>query len=268
VYRPTKPNQEYIAKKISRKSNELEIFKLLDSIPLKSDHVISLVDSFNGWAILPKMASVQDYVDYRIVPKVFASKISQVCLGLIKGVAYLHEHRIAHRDIKPENLVVDRNFNLKIIDFDIAMRVEGEDEEVDEQCGTRGWMAPEVEKKLRHSPIKADRWACGEVILFLLDRFSKEDESLLVFARDLVAHNPRQRPSLLAWNRYLAQSFSDDGNVGNTDARKTSQPRRDRVDSEDNGENTKPPKKQRLELGQCNMGGFHGLGIMTMTGVY
>ncbi|KAF8429385.1 kinase-like domain-containing protein, partial [Boletus edulis BED1] len=77
------------------------------------------------------MTTVRDYVDFRVIPKAFESKVSQVCLGLIKGVAYLHENRIAHRDIKPDNLVVDKNFNLKIIDFDIAMQVEDEDEEVD-----------------------------------------------------------------------------------------------------------------------------------------
>jgi serine/threonine protein kinase len=54
----------------------------------------------------------------------------QVCLGLIKGVAHLHEFCIAHRDIKPENLVVDRDFCLEIIDFDVAMQVNDEDEVV------------------------------------------------------------------------------------------------------------------------------------------
>jgi len=39
-------------------------------------------------------------------------------------------------------------------------------------------MAPEVEKKLRHSPIKAaDRWACGHVVLFLLDKFKFKKET-------------------------------------------------------------------------------------------
>ncbi|KAG6382156.1 hypothetical protein JVT61DRAFT_801 [Boletus reticuloceps] len=127
------------------------------------------------------------------------------------------------------------------------MRVEDEDEEVDDQCGTQNWTAPEVEK--RHSPIKADRWACGRVLQSLLDRFGKEDESLRVFARDLTAHDPKQRPSVLEWGRYSALPFSHAGNIGNSDARKASRPRRDRVEGD--GENTKPPnvKKQRLESG-------------------
>ena len=188
-------NKEFIAKKVREDSNELEILRLLDTIPLKSDHVISLIDSFHEWVILPKMTTLRYCVEF--APNRFESKVPQVCLGLIKGLAYLHEHRIAHRDMKPDNLLVGKNFRLKIIDFDNAMRVEVDDEEVDDQCGTENWMAPEVEKELRHSPIKADRWACGWVLLFLLDEFGKEEKSLRAFARNLVAHNPRQRPSLL-----------------------------------------------------------------------
>jgi len=194
VYQPMVSNKEFIAKKVREDSNELEMLRFLDTIPLKSDHVISLIDLFHRWAILPKMATIRYYIE--VARNLFESKVSQVCWGVIKGVAYLHEHRIAHRDIKPDNLLVDEKFCLKIIDFDLAMRVEDEDEEADDQCGTESWMAPEVEKNARHSPIKADRWACGRVLLFLLSPFGKEDESLKGFARNLVAHNPNQRPSL------------------------------------------------------------------------
>ena len=143
-----------IAKKIREESQELEIFRLLDAIPLKSDHVISLIDSFDGWAILPKMISVNPYV--LSAPDLSESEVSQLCSGLIDGLAYLHEHCIAHRDIKPGNLVVDKKPCMKIIDFDTARQVKDEDEEIHGRCGTRNWMAPEVEKKLKHSPIRAD----------------------------------------------------------------------------------------------------------------
>ncbi|KIY47125.1 kinase-like protein, partial [Fistulina hepatica ATCC 64428] len=84
---------------------------------------------------------------------------------LIKGLAYLHELCIAHRDIKPDNLLVDQDFCLKIIDFDLAIQVKDEDEEVSDHCGTKGWEAPEVKSEWpTYSPIKADRWSCGHVI--------------------------------------------------------------------------------------------------------
>ncbi|KAH9981918.1 kinase-like domain-containing protein [Russula compacta] len=111
--------------------------------------------------------SVEDYVWF--APKQLAGKFAEVCWGLIKGVACLHKLCIAHRDIKPANLLLDRqDFCLKIIDFDLAMQVEDEDEEVDDECGSEHWMAPEVKNKSVYSLIKADRWSSGKVLLYLL----------------------------------------------------------------------------------------------------
>jgi len=195
------------------------------------------------------MLTVEGYLEF--APNRFGRKVSQVCWGLIKGLAYLHEHHIAHRDIKPDNLLLNEDFCLKIIDFDIAMRVKDEDEEVDDQYGTKNWMAPEVEKNLRHSPIKADRWACGRVLLFLLDTFGK-DESLRGFARSLMADNPKHRPSLHESCNDSAPRFSDIGTVWNSNVKKASRPRWDAVGVDK--ENMKLPnaKKQRLDGSQTS----------------
>jgi len=196
VYRPGDPGREFIAKKLRRKSDELKILTLLKNTETKSIHVVRLIQSFGGWAILPKMVPLED-AEW---PFACESEVVKVCKGLIAGVRYLHSNRIAHRDIKPNNLVVDREFCLKIIDFDLAMQVKDENEEVDDQWGTNGWMAPEVENELRHSPIRADRWACGQVIQYLLGKVEtvdKEFSRLEEIARKLYANNPKERPSLL-----------------------------------------------------------------------
>jgi len=200
VYQPSEPSNGLIAKKVRKGSNELVILKHLNTIQPKSEHIISLLDSFYGrsgpWVILPRLDSVTDYI--AIAPERLESKISHICWGLIKGLAHLHRLCIAHRDVKPDNLVVDQNCCLKIIDFDFAMQLKGEDEEVDDECGTKYWVAPEVEKKsTKYSPIRADRWSCGRVLLYLLDKFKKDDEQLRGIGRGLKVHNPKQRLSLL-----------------------------------------------------------------------
>ena len=61
------------------------------------------------------------------------------------------------------------DFILKIIDYDIAIKVEDENTEMCKYCGTMGWTAPEIGKEdgpmPMYRPIKADRWSCGHVIL-------------------------------------------------------------------------------------------------------
>ncbi|KAH9060914.1 kinase-like domain-containing protein [Lactarius vividus] len=115
----------------------------------------------------------------------------QLSLGVIKGLAHLHEYRIAHRDVKPGDLVCDDVFRLEIIDFDVAIEVQDEHE----YRGTRNWTAPEMGEEDGPTPmyntIKADRWSCGRVLL----------------------RHIMQRPSLLTWDRWSAVSLSDMANV-------------------------------------------------------
>ncbi|KIY53584.1 kinase-like protein, partial [Fistulina hepatica ATCC 64428] len=87
---------------------------------------------------------------------------------LMKGLAFLHRHNVAHRDIKPDNLVYTDAFRLELIDFDVAIRVWGAGQLVEEDVGTDQYKAPEMRdgygRPQAHSPIRADRWSCGCVI--------------------------------------------------------------------------------------------------------
>jgi serine/threonine protein kinase len=257
VYRHEDSDKEFIAKKVRKTSDELEILTLFNNMEPKPDHIIPLIESFDGWVILPKMITVSGYIVSS--PERLESKVVQVCLGLIEGVAFLHEWCVAHRDIKPDNLVLDRDFCLKIIDFDIAMRVREEDEEVDDQCGTEHWIAPEVEKEPSHSPMRADRWACGRVLLYLLARFRNGDERLKVFARNLCVDDPKERPSLREWKSF---SVPDVRNTVSADSdsrkRKASTPRRDAIVVDGQ---TMSPNAKRLRLGVSNEKETIGLGI-------
>jgi serine/threonine protein kinase len=235
VYQRSDPSEEFIAKKVDEGSNELKIFKLLNTFRPKSEHIISLHESFQtqstSWIILPKLNSLPGVqLDGRVV---------QVCQGLIKGIAYLHEFCIAHRDIKPENLVVDWDYTLKIIDFDVAMRVDNENDLVGGQCGTKGWMAPEIKEKSKYSPIKADLWSTGQVLLYLLNKFRTENMVLKTIARRLSTHDPERR-SLIQ----VAAPFLDVANI--VVERKASPFLRDTVEFD--GEDAKAPKVKKQKL--------------------
>ncbi|KAH9160311.1 kinase-like domain-containing protein [Lactarius sanguifluus] len=250
VYRQSDPNKtELIAKHLREGSNELDILKYLHTIRPQSPHVISLIETIpsitGGWLILPKLHSIRDqgFMDSRGV-----RGRDQLGRGLIEGLAYLHEHRIAHRDVKPDNLVCDDDFRLQIIDFDIAIEVQDENMEVCEYRGTRDWTAPEMGEEdgptPMYSPIKTDRWACGRVLLRHI-MVEKGDSRLSRFAEQLMANNPQQRPSLLAWDKWSVVSLTDTANVSEVGG-KESRPRQDVVEVD--GVSMKPPDAKRPKL--------------------
>ncbi|KAL0952274.1 hypothetical protein HGRIS_006564 [Hohenbuehelia grisea] len=211
VLRPSHPAQRLIAKRIPNGSHEFRILQFLRRIEPQSENLISILHLYHAktysWAIFPKVARSL-FGLCTATPRSCSGGMPQVCWGLIKGLAYLHKHRIAHRDISPSNLLVDQHFCLKIIDFDLAIQVLSDEEEVNDFCGTPGWMAPEVENaSSAYSPIKADRWSCGRIILYVLDKFGLRDDILLPNARKLKSDTPALRPSLLQWPDWTGTDF-------------------------------------------------------------
>ena len=89
---------------------------------------------------------------------------------LIVAIHHIHNEGFAHRDLKLENILLDQNFNVKVIDFGIAAPIEGTNGsgyETKKFAGTNGYMAPEI---LQHIPFNGqvtDLFAFG-VILFTL----------------------------------------------------------------------------------------------------
>lgn len=211
VYRVTDPNRvELIAKQVDEHSNELAILQYLRTIRPQSPHIIPLIENISmhdgGWLILPKLLPLVELFLHASSAELHA-KLLQYSCNLIKGLAYLHKHGVAHLDIKLDNLVYTDHGPLQIIDFDSAVRVQAEDEKIKGLCGTPGWRAPEIgddEEEIGlppvFSPIRADRWSCGRVLLELIGEVGGEGVYLVKFAKRLMAVDPCSRPSLLDWH--------------------------------------------------------------------
>ncbi|KAL3345110.1 hypothetical protein AABB24_024185 [Solanum stoloniferum] len=104
-------------------------------------------------------------------PKLDWPTRQKICVGIAKGLAYLHEEsplKMIHRDIKGTNVLLDKDLNPKISDFGLAKLHDEEKTHVTTRvAGTIGYMAPEYALwgYLTH---KADLYSFGVVVLELV----------------------------------------------------------------------------------------------------
>jgi serine/threonine protein kinase len=80
---------------------------------------------------------------------------------IISAIQYCHSKGVSHRDIKMDNIIIDRQLNVKLIDFGFGAYIN---DKVSVFCGTPSYMCPEIVSKTPYYGHHADIWALG--ILF------------------------------------------------------------------------------------------------------
>jgi predicted Ser/Thr protein kinase len=84
---------------------------------------------------------------------------SQICHALSEA----HGQGIVHRDLKPENIVVDREGNVKVMDFGIARSLETTTSTTGVPVGTPAYMAPE-QAESKPTDTRSDIYSLGLVL--------------------------------------------------------------------------------------------------------
>ena len=81
---------------------------------VKVDYIVE--ELVNGKELFDYVANVGGF-DERICRAIFRQSLD--------ALEYLHSQGMCHRDLKLENIMLEKNGNVKLIDFGLAMKLEG-----------------------------------------------------------------------------------------------------------------------------------------------
>ncbi|KAK0170134.1 hypothetical protein PV328_010734 [Microctonus aethiopoides] len=203
---------------IQKIAREIMIHKDLNHINVVQMHHY-FEDSLNVYMLLeacPKK-SLMHVLKYR--GKITEPEARYYMRQMVTGVAYIHSQKVVHRDLKPGNMFLSDGMIVKIGDFGLATRPDGQRRRVT-ICGTPNYIAPEVLYKQAYS-YEADVWALGCILYALLagqppfdtgtlketysricnNRYKKLDDTIISrtgqdLIRWLLQPTPELRPSL------------------------------------------------------------------------
>lgn len=93
--------------------------------------------------------------------------VGNILIDMAVALEHMHDHDYVHLDFKPENVLVTRNANVRLVDFDLAQPKPAQPTRRSKNPGTPAYMAPEL---LQRRPFdhRADIFAFGVTAYELL----------------------------------------------------------------------------------------------------
>ena len=75
---------------------------------------------------------------------VLLENVAQILIDMAEGLQHMHDNGFMHLDFKPENVLVTRNANVRLVDFDLAQPIPEKPKKASKKNpGTPAYMAPE-----------------------------------------------------------------------------------------------------------------------------
>jgi len=140
---------------------------------LKHEYICPIIDFFTEtdfyYIVLEFMEGGDVFDRIGQIVKYNEEMARDLCLKLLKAVAYCHENNIAHCDLKHKNLLLKKNdddSSVMIADFGFASQVFAP-KSLTNHCGTPFFVAPEIIRRDVYDE-SADMWSMGVIIYCLL----------------------------------------------------------------------------------------------------
>src|SRR3989454_1136352 len=93
---------------------------------------------------------LMEYVESSNLKQLFAhtdsilqENVGNILIDMAVGLEHVHDSGFMHMDFKPENVLVTRNANVRLVDFDLARPKPEKPKKASKNPGTPAYMAPE-----------------------------------------------------------------------------------------------------------------------------
>ncbi|RNA12149.1 serine threonine- kinase MARK2-like isoform X1 [Brachionus plicatilis] len=144
----------YVSKNMRREGKLLQMIIHPNIIQL-----YELMETENSYYLVTELCEGGDLMDYICARKYLSEACTRKFIRqIISAVDYLHRIGILHRDLKIENLLLDKNLNIKLIDFGLSNYTKSE--LCITQCGSPAYAAPELLAHKKYGS-KVDVWSIG-----------------------------------------------------------------------------------------------------------
>lgn len=195
IYKDEKTDKKYVLKTVDASLlNEYESIRKIDSPYLakilhieKGEQIITVVREY------VEGESINSFLRRGVFDENDAYKI---ILQTLKGLKNMHKKGLVHRDINPNNIIIDKEKNVKIIDYGIVRKIKDGKAKDTVILGTVGYAAPE-QFGFTQSDFKTDMYAVGVLANVMLTKHLPSEKltngSLRRFIKKCVEIDPQKR---------------------------------------------------------------------------
>ena len=177
---------------IHKLTNEKVAIKVIDKnqIKLKEqrqriDNEISILKELNHYNIAKLYSSIENeeriyliqefikgddlnyFIKTKEKPEIREQNACIYFRQIISAIEYIHKMGIAHRDLKPENILINKNNEIKLIDFGLS-KYFSKGELLKTPCGSPFYASPEMVKGNKYNGISSDIWSLGIILFYML----------------------------------------------------------------------------------------------------
>lgn len=172
-------NMIFASKRISNDKKQIsktvlsELILLHQLNKIKNKNIINLIDVYldkqHIYIVMEYISmNLRDfYQNYKEYSKL---DIKKIMYQILNGLNFIHSNKIIHRDLKPQNILIDNDFNIKIIDFGISIYKKCHNIELDNSVQTIWYRAPEILLGANIYDNKIDIWSVGCIIAELINK--------------------------------------------------------------------------------------------------